>query len=50
MILIISEETDRTTDRVIDWLKYFDKKVLRVNNTDLLNFKNLSILINSKTQ
>ncbi len=33
MILIISEEDDSTTDRVISWLKHYQTPYLRINNT-----------------
>lgn len=43
MILIISEPDNATTDNVINWLKYFNVKYLRINNTNIFDFFNLTI-------
>ncbi len=37
MILIISDENDRTTNNVIYWLSYFKSKFIRVNDTSRLS-------------
>ncbi len=41
MLLILSEESDGTTDDVIDWLKYFDVLYLRINDASRLHLKNI---------
>lgn len=46
MILIISENDDASTDQVIQWLKYFQIKFLRINNNNLFEFQHLSIDFN----
>lgn len=43
MILIISEEDDSTTDRVISWLKYYQIDFVRINNTNNLDFELLEM-------
>ncbi|MDR2126259.1 MAG: grasp-with-spasm system ATP-grasp peptide maturase [Prevotellaceae bacterium] len=35
MILILSEEFDQSTNDVIDWLLYFNKPFIRINDTDI---------------
>lgn len=42
-ILILSEESDGTTDRVISWIKYFGVDYLRLNNTSELKFRGLCL-------
>ncbi len=37
MVLILSENKDKSTTSVISWLNYFDKKYVRVNEEDVLN-------------
>lgn len=37
MILIISSETDESTNDVINWIKYFEKEFVRINAEDKLN-------------
>jgi ATP-GRASP peptide maturase of grasp-with-spasm system len=46
MILIVSEEKDHTTNDVIDWLFSWQKPFLRINETDVINVK--EIVINQK--
>ena len=41
MLLILSSENDRSTDNVIDWLRHFGVKFIRINNTDEIS--NISI-------
>ena len=50
MILIISEEADFSTNVVIDWLLYYNKKFVRINLEDDLNisFNGLNIAFKSK--
>jgi ATP-GRASP peptide maturase of grasp-with-spasm system len=38
MVLIFSEKNDVSTNKVIDWLIHFNKRFVRVNNTDLYGF------------
>lgn len=45
MILILSEELDKTTDKVIDWLSFKQEKFIRINKEDNVNL--LSIIINN---
>lgn len=50
MILIISEEADFSTNVVIDWLLYYNKKFVRINLEDDLNisFNGSNIAFKSK--
>jgi len=41
MILIISEQDDKTTDRVQDWLNYLKKKHVRINTCDEIEVKEI---------
>lgn len=43
MILIISEETDFTTDKVIDWIKYYGNEYIRINPTSPVNLEEIKI-------
>lgn len=42
-ILIISDETDFSTNQVIDWLSFMGHSFLRINNTDILNVVEFNI-------
>jgi ATP-GRASP peptide maturase of grasp-with-spasm system len=46
MILIISNELDRSTDNVINWVNYFGYKFIRLNSNDTII--NIEIEINNK--
>ena len=37
MIFILSEESDPSTNNVIKWLKYYNKKYIRVNDVDKID-------------
>ena len=39
MILILSMDMDKSTDDVIDWLIYFNLPFVRINSTDLVQYK-----------
>lgn len=39
MILICSDDKEPTTDIVCSWLKYFDKKFIRISNKDVIDIK-----------
>jgi len=41
MILIISSETDGTTNEVIRWLRYCGKKYIRFNETDIISIQSV---------
>jgi ATP-GRASP peptide maturase of grasp-with-spasm system len=43
MIFILSDDYDRTTDNVINWLLYYKSKFIRVNDTTTIYFKNLML-------
>jgi len=43
MILIISNSSDITTNEVINWLLFFNKEFLRINEDDLVEYLNVSI-------
>ncbi len=43
MVLIFSEETDLSTDRVIDWLNFYGADYLRINEYDLIEYSFLGI-------
>jgi hypothetical protein len=43
MILIISQDYDASTDRVIQWLDYYNVAYIRVNNSDKLLIENYTI-------
>jgi len=43
MILICSDIADESTNHVIDWLKFYKRKYLRINTNDHLVIKSLSI-------
>lgn len=43
MILIISENNDLTTDKIICWLLYLNKPFIRINDTDKVSILNLKI-------
>jgi ATP-GRASP peptide maturase of grasp-with-spasm system len=37
MIIIFSEETDNSTSKVIDWINYYERQYLRIDDLSLLN-------------
>lgn len=41
MILVISKENDQSTDLVVNWLKYFKQKVVRLNAGDALKIHSI---------
>ncbi|MBS1646918.1 MAG: hypothetical protein JST67_06220 [Bacteroidetes bacterium] len=43
MILIISNSSDVTTNEVINWLLFYNKKILRINEDDFVEYLNVSI-------
>lgn len=43
MVLIISSEDDQSTNDVIDWLRYFKIKYIRISHLDIINYKNLIV-------
>jgi ATP-GRASP peptide maturase of grasp-with-spasm system len=43
MILIISENDDASTDQVLEWLRYYKIKFLRINNNNFFDFFHLAI-------
>jgi ATP-GRASP peptide maturase of grasp-with-spasm system len=43
MILIISENGDYTTDKVIDWITYLKSEFLRINDSDFFLIENITI-------
>jgi ATP-GRASP peptide maturase of grasp-with-spasm system len=43
MILILSEERDQSTNNVIDWLNYYNKKFIRVNTETQIEVESFSI-------
>jgi ATP-GRASP peptide maturase of grasp-with-spasm system len=43
MILIISNEIDQSTSLVMDWLYSWDKKILRINETDEITVEGIEI-------
>lgn len=45
MILIISEENDQITNDVLDWLLLWKKSFLRINATDTINIRKISISV-----
>jgi ATP-GRASP peptide maturase of grasp-with-spasm system len=49
MILIFSVETDKSTSDVIDWLIYYQKDVLRINNIENIDILHLDINTSSYT-
>jgi len=42
MILVLSENKDKSTTVVLSWLRYFNKKYIRVNKEDILKIKCLT--------
>jgi ATP-GRASP peptide maturase of grasp-with-spasm system len=50
MLLILSEESDYSTSKVIDWLLFYKIKFIRVNKEDIINleFKNDDIIFSLK--
>lgn len=43
MILIISDNYDQSTNKVIDWLKYYNAEYLRINETTKIHVTKISI-------
>lgn len=43
MILILTEEFDSTTNKVIDWIEYFGLSFIRINETSNLELSSLTI-------
>lgn len=43
MILIISSPDDQSTNDVIDWLRFYKIRFLRITQSDLLQYRNLQI-------
>lgn len=43
MVLVLSEETDISTRDVIDWLCYTNKRFIRINDTDSIDFRGLKL-------
>jgi hypothetical protein len=43
MILILSENFDASTNKVIDWINFFGYSVIRINETDYLDFVKLKL-------
>ena len=43
MILILSEERDQSTNIIIDWLNYFKRPFIRVNETDICIIKKIGL-------
>lgn len=43
-VLILSAEDDKTTDDVLDWLYHYSIPVIRINGSNALLFKDLSIV------
>lgn len=41
--LILTTEFDKTTDIVIDWLRFFKTKVIRINKEDCINRINFKL-------
>jgi len=48
MILILSENFDASTNKVIDWIRFFGSKVIRVNETDLFDSVTIEMPDNEK--
>jgi len=48
MILILSENFDASTNKVIDWIRFFGSKVIRVNETDLFDSVTIEVPDNEK--
>ena len=48
MILILSENNDLTTDKVIEWLSFMGiKDIIRMNEDDNINIKEINIKKNT---
>ena len=43
-ILIVSDEADNSTNEVIDWINYFDKPFIRINETDEIKLIDLTLI------
>ena len=43
-ILIVSDEADNSTHEVIDWINYFDKPFIRINETDEIKLIDLTLI------
>jgi ATP-GRASP peptide maturase of grasp-with-spasm system len=60
MILIVSESSDQSTSNVIDWLRFYENKYMRINENDVIKIQDIdmncslnpsiSFSINDKTQ
>ena len=50
MIYIITQESEYTTDRVMDWLYSFNQPVTRLNGQDMDRKDNLLITIDNKNK
>ena len=48
MIQILSENFDASTNKVIDWIRFFGSKVIRVNETDLFDSVTIEMPDNEK--
>ena len=46
MILILSNETDQSTNEVIDWIAYFKNTFLRINETDICEIEIIDFINN----
>ena len=46
MVLILSENSDLTTDKVVEWLNYWEvKDIIRMNEDDKINIKKIDVQI-----
>lgn len=43
MILILSSQHDRTTNRIIDWLRFYEYPFLRISDSDVIEYNGLII-------
>lgn len=43
MILILSENFDASTNKVIDWLRFYGANFARLNETDYLDYISISL-------
>lgn len=48
MILILSENFDASTNKVIDWIRFFGSKAIRINETDLFDSVTIEMFDNEK--